>query len=1110
MILDTIKTDTIFEVTAKNLANEKIPQGHLGFLKYEESYFIFLENKRYDIEIIDKNRLDEIDYFFLNRNYTAIVNIIESIRETLFTMEIIFFTFPIQEIFVPFYVSLDEKVLATSKRAQVIKYNDTVDTLGNILKEKIVFEINGNRYFLVSTATSSQDEAFEEEFTNIGQNLKKIDKSDKIDDIDKKKYIEENKIELQGIESRKKKLAFSIHGENILLPVEKHIKQNGDFRFNTTKLVFKATQKKDSLRIIQGNIEFKNGLVREKIANVLEDIIESEGSYLNTWDKYIDEEGKILIEKAKKIGELKIDKFTKTDTGYQLKIENFDKVAEVLTKDDFLSFTDTIPNYITDDLSWTEFIAQKEQEDNLNIKKQSSEFFEIQRISNGFITIKTDKNMKNYKTKKIVLSIYGDEIQLVRKLDARKRLRAGKSANPLLGLLVEDTDDYKKFLKTTNTKKLESLTQNIKDKIFSTNPPTQNQIDAIGIALNTPDFAIIQGPPGTGKTTVLTAIIERLNEESNKENMKGQVLIAGFQHDAVENIIQRLDINGIPTLKFGKKSKSIVDISSYEKVMEWSESIVTAVKHTLPELSNHIKISKLNNYFKTYLKTPSKSLAIELLNYINYELAIFIDKELLSEVNTLLKGFTKTEVENNDDFKKIYALRTTDIGFKDDGKERNLDLLCSNVGKVLNDDEREFLQNITTDNLEEYIRRLTKLKFTLIDRLYPKPQFKAEKPNEEIVALKDKVEKVLSYGTSTKDKKNIILANYVNELESNPFGLTSMIEEYNYVYSSTTGQSYKALKQKSGDCFDTLIIDEAARVPPMDLLVTMVLAKRRIILVGDHRQLPHMVDEKVIQSSGLDENEFIKESMFGYLKKRCKELEEFDKNRRTITLENQYRTHPTLGEFVSSNFYKKYNEGFKSPLGRKIGTVDDFFYQNLSDIERTPAVWIDVPNSQCHEFGGMGWSRTCEAEKIMEHLRKWILSDEGKHLSFGIISFYRKQVSILEELLNKEFTEDEIDSFHNRLKIGTVDSFQGMEFDIVFLSVVRSTDINKINNIIEGYKLFGFLLSKNRLCVSMSRQKKCLIVVGDKEFFETRRAQKDVGELHNFLQLCKNEGKILL
>ena len=84
-----------------------------------------------------------------------------------------------------------------------------------------------------------------------------------------------------------------------------------------------------------------------------------------------------------------------------------------------------------------------------------------------------------------------------------------------------------------------------------------------------------------------------------------------------------------------------------------------------------------------------------------------------------------------------------------------------------------------------------------------------------------------------------------------------------------------------------------------------------------------------------------------------------------------------------------------------------------------------------------------------------------------------------------------------------------MEFDIVFLSTVRSRNINNISKKIEDYKLFGFLISKNRLCVSMSRQKKSLIVVGDMEFYESSRAKEDVSELYEFLQLCKREGKIL-
>lgn len=62
-----------------------------------------------------------------------------------------------------------------------------------------------------------------------------------------------------------------------------------------------------------------------------------------------------------------------------------------------------------------------------------------------------------------------------------------------------------------------------------------------------------------------------------------------------------------------------------------------------------------------------------------------------------------------------------------------------------------------------------------------------------------------------------------------------------------------------------------------------------------------------------------------------------------------------------------------------------------------------------------------------------------------------------------------------------------MEFDIVFLSMVRSQDMNALPPHIrneEDYKkkqqkLFGHLMSENRLCVSMSRQKRVLAIVGD-------------------------------
>ena len=164
-------------------------------------------------------------------------------------------------------------------------------------------------------------------------------------------------------------------------------------------------------------------------------------------------------------------------------------------------------------------------------------------------------------------------------------------------------------------------------------------------------------------------------------------MVAGFQHDAVENIIQRLDINGIPTPKFGKKSSNETDISSYERVMVWSEKIATKIKEKMPALSNQNKINKLNQHFEIYLKTPSQHLANNILNYIE-EISFDLDDDIVESSRNILKEITIKQIDNMEDLKAIYALRTTEEAFLDDGKERNLALLVSSIGNFLEENEK--------------------------------------------------------------------------------------------------------------------------------------------------------------------------------------------------------------------------------------------------------------------------------------------------------------------------------------------------------------------------------------------------------------------------------------
>jgi len=408
------------------------------------------------------------------------------------------------------------------------------------------------------------------------------------------------------------------------------------------------------------------------------------------------------------------------------------------------------------------------------------------------------------------------------------------------------------------------------------------------------------------------------------------------------------------------------------------------------------------------------------------------------------------------------------------------------------------------------------------------------------------VSQLLEKKLTLSNKRDAILAEFLHELEDNPDGVREAIEDYNFVYAATTQQSVGSAILRSKNKFskygekkemakyDTVIIDEAARTSPRDLLIPMSQAEKRIILVGDHRQLPHLIDEEVArtlegeESSGSQVDvDFVKKSMFEYLFNRLKNLEGKDGIKRTVTLDAQYRTHPLLGDFASNNFYEKYGEGYRSPLPSK------YFEQRLQGIENKAAIWIDVPNCQGREkrLHTGSRNRLAEASKIAEYVNKWIGSEEAFGLSFGVISFYKAQVFAVYEALQKfgitERAQDGtwqicqeyrfLENGEERLRIGTVDAFQGMEFDIVFLSMVRTQESKRLESWIKkenDYErvkrgVFGHLMSENRLCVSMSRQKKALILVGDGQLVNTQIAVDAVPVLKNFYGFCHKKGVIL-
>ena len=244
---------------------------------------------------------------------------------------------------------------------------------------------------------------------------------------------------------------------------------------------------------------------------------------------------------------------------------------------------------------------------------------------------------------------------------------------------------------------------------------------------------------------------------------------------------------------------------------------------------------------------------------------------------------------------------------------------------------------------------------------------------------------------------------------------------------------------------------------------------------------------------------------------------------RVVTLRKQYRMHPVLGGFVSQAFYERYGEGFESP--RK---PEDFGHRvsgYLSGGRPLCAAWKDIPYGRsAGEVGGRSKSRPQEARWIAREVRR-LLVDEDCPESIGVISFYREQVGQILLALVKEGVawwpeEDQsgVPEVHpkfatlersdgarvERLRIGTVDAFQGKEFDLVFLSVTRSSRRRAADDRQLRAK-YGHLMLANRLCVAMSRQRKLLVAVGDRQLFAADEAREAVPALGQFLDLCGGE-----
>jgi superfamily I DNA and/or RNA helicase len=305
----------------------------------------------------------------------------------------------------------------------------------------------------------------------------------------------------------------------------------------------------------------------------------------------------------------------------------------------------------------------------------------------------------------------------------------------------------------------------------------------------------------------------------------------------------------------------------------------------------------------------------------------------------------------------------------------------------------------------------------------------------------------------------------------------------------------------------------------------------RIVLVGDHKQLPPVVAEETIEltpavpdilrKAGLNENDSLKTSLFERLFRLWQ-----GKHNNVMILSEQYRMNEAVSRIIKNAFYQGVNY---VPANDEIGshTLDEYFKElgiDFASFEsnnfianlfepKVPVVFINTEKDSLategiQEVDIQTESRfnIRESQIIGSFVADFIkLIDENKReeiaQQIGIISPYRHQNNLIySELRSRGISEEVI----NQIRVDTVDRFQGDEREIIIISLTNSNDSNIIGQLHRDWR---------RMNVSISRAKAKLIVIGNRQTFTKKsteekeeEAKKLFKEVFKTIEELKKEG----
>lgn len=268
--------------------------------------------------------------------------------------------------------------------------------------------------------------------------------------------------------------------------------------------------------------------------------------------------------------------------------------------------------------------------------------------------------------------------------------------------------------------------------------------------------------------------------------------------------------------------------------------------------------------------------------------------------------------------------------------------------------------------------------------------------------------------------------------------------------------------------FKVVIFDESGQCVDPDILIPLVHGAQQVILVGDHKQLGPVITSSQCQRARYDIPIMQRLILQGI---------------HPSVLRIQYRMHPGIAAFASSTFY---NNMLRNGVSEEERTWENQFMKWPNP--NVPMFFWNVNSQEEIYEDGLSFVNTFEAGCIFVLLdAMWKHGIQGSDI--GIITPYAGQQAYLLETIQQKCSITDPDFFDD-IEIASVDAFQGHEKNFIILSNVRANDSKDI----------GFLKDERRLCVSLTRAKYGLIVIGCANTFSDNKLWC------KYIEYCKSIG----